>query len=167
VVLLIGWGLVIAAWLTWLAARIAAALTGRHVPTFGGHWIISLARWRTSQAWPGTPTALVLLIAIALVCAAITVVILTRRVVAAHPGDPVAALAVNPQIKSAIEIPARLAPGEGWGAGGGEGPESQCRNSRPLMVTRSPSAGTAAVQPSSWSSRSRRAAAAEGSPWTT
>ena len=44
VVLLIGWGLVIAAWLTWLAARIAAALTGRHVPTFAG---------TGSSAWPG------------------------------------------------------------------------------------------------------------------
>jgi hypothetical protein len=55
VVLLIGWGLTVAAWLVWLAARIAAALTGSHVPPFSERWIISLARWRTSQAWPGSP----------------------------------------------------------------------------------------------------------------
>jgi len=58
-----------------------------------------------------------------LVCAAITVVIVTWRVIAARiprPADPVAALAVNP----AIEVPARLAPGEGWGADGGEGAQS-------------------------------------------
>ena len=59
VVLLIGWGLAAAAWLAWLAARIAAALAGRHVPPFGEHWVISLARGRTGQTWPGTPTVLV------------------------------------------------------------------------------------------------------------
>jgi hypothetical protein len=109
VVLLIGWGLTVAAWLVWLAARIAAALTGSHVPPFSGRWIISLARWRTSQAWPGTPTALVLLIAAALACAAITVVVLPWRVIDARiprPGDPVAALAVNPQIKALTPVPA-------------------------------------------------------------
>ncbi len=34
VVLLIGWGLVTAAWVAWLAARIAAALSGRRMPPF-------------------------------------------------------------------------------------------------------------------------------------
>ena len=70
VVLLIGWGLAAAAWLAWLAARIAAALAGRRMPSFSERWVISLARWRTSQAWPGTPTILVVLIAIVLACAA-------------------------------------------------------------------------------------------------
>jgi TraM recognition site of TraD and TraG len=56
VVLLIGWGLVAAVWLAWLAARIAAALARRRMPPFGERWVISLAGWRTSQAWPGTPT---------------------------------------------------------------------------------------------------------------
>jgi type IV secretory pathway TraG/TraD family ATPase VirD4 len=109
VVLLIGWGLAVVAWLTWLAARMAAALTGHHIPSFGEHWIISLARGRTGQAWPGTPTALVLPIALALACTAITSVALTWRIIGARiprPGDPVAALAVNPQIKPLTPVPA-------------------------------------------------------------
>jgi type IV secretory pathway TraG/TraD family ATPase VirD4 len=109
VVLLIGWGLAAAAWLAWLAARIAAVLAGGHVPPFGERWIISLARWRTGQAWPGTPTLLVSLIAVALACAAITAGAMTWRVIAARippPGDPVAALAVNPRIEPLTPIPA-------------------------------------------------------------
>ena len=108
-VLLIGWGLVIAAWLAWLAARIAAALAGGHVPPFGERWIITLARWRTSQAWPGTPTLLVVLIALLLACGVITAVAMVWRFIAARisrPGDPVAALAVNPQIKPLTPVPA-------------------------------------------------------------
>jgi hypothetical protein len=102
VVLLIGWGLAAVAWLAWLAALIAATLAGHHLPPFSEHWITSLARGRTGQAWPGTPTPLVLLFAVALSCAAITTGILTWRVITARipqPGDPVAALAVNPQIE--------------------------------------------------------------------
>jgi type IV secretory pathway TraG/TraD family ATPase VirD4 len=109
VVLLIGWGLVAAAWLAWLAARIAAALAGRHMPSFSERWVISLARWRTSQAWPGTSTILVVLIAIVLACAAVTAVVVAWRLIAARtprPGDPVAALAVNPQITPLTPVPA-------------------------------------------------------------
>ena len=58
VVLLLGWGLAAGAWLAWLAARIAAALAGRHARPFGEHWIISLAQGHTGQTWPGTPTVL-------------------------------------------------------------------------------------------------------------
>jgi type IV secretory pathway TraG/TraD family ATPase VirD4 len=112
VVLLIGWGLLAASGLAWLAARIAAALAGRHVPPFGEHWIISLAQGRTGQTWPGTPTSLVLLIAVVLACAAITAGTLTWRVIAPRiprPGDPVATLAVNPQIKPLTPVPAAKA----------------------------------------------------------
>jgi type IV secretory pathway TraG/TraD family ATPase VirD4 len=109
VVLLIGWGLAAAAWLAWLAARIAAALDGRHMPAFSERWVISLARWRTSQVWPGTSTILVVLIAIVLACAAVTAVAVAWRLIAARtprPGDPVAALAVNPQITPLTPVPA-------------------------------------------------------------
>ena len=109
VVLLIGWGLVAAAWLAWLAARIAAALAGRHMPSFSERWVISLARWRTSQAWPGTSTILVVLIAIVLASTAVTVGAAAWRLIAARtprPGDPVAALAVNPQITPLTPVPA-------------------------------------------------------------
>jgi len=109
VVLLIGWGLAAAAWVGWLAARIAAALAGRRMPPFGERWIISLARWRTSQAWPGTPTVLVALIAAVLACTVITAGTIAWRIIAARiprPGDPVAALSGNPQITPLTPVPA-------------------------------------------------------------
>ena len=109
VVLLIGWGLAAAAWLAWLAARIAAALSGGHVPSFSAGWIITVARWHTSQAWPGTPTILVALIAAALACAVITAGVIVWRVIAARiprPGDPVAALSGDPQITPLTPVPA-------------------------------------------------------------
>ena len=105
----IGWALAAAAWLAWLAAWLAAALAGGHVPPFSEHWIISLARWRTSQEWPGTPTVLVALIAAVLACAIITAGIIAWRVIAARiprPGDPVAALAGDPQITPLTPVPA-------------------------------------------------------------
>ena len=109
VVLLISWGLAAVAGLAWLAARIAAALAGRPLPPFGERWIISLARGRTGQAWPGTPTVLVAVIAVVLACAVITAGVLTWRIIAARlpqPGDPVAALAANPRIMSLTPVPA-------------------------------------------------------------
>jgi hypothetical protein len=118
VMLLIGWGLAAGGWLAWLSARIAATLAGRRVPPFGEYWLINLARGRTDQTWPETPTVLVLVIAAALAGAAITAGAMTWRVVAARiprPGDPVAALAANPQISpltpvSAAETAIRLRP---------------------------------------------------------
>ena len=109
VVLLIGWGLAAAAWLAWLAARIAAALSGRRMPPFSERWVISLARWRTGQAWPGTPTILVALIAAVLACAVITAGVIVWRIIAARiprPGDPVAALSGDPQITPLTPVPA-------------------------------------------------------------
>ena len=109
VVLLIGWGLAAAAWVAWLAARIAAALAGRRMPPFGERWVISLARWRTSQAWPGTPTILVALIAAVLACTVIMAGTIAWRIIAARiprPGDPVAALSGNPQITPLTPVPA-------------------------------------------------------------
>jgi len=109
VVLGIGWGLAAAAWLAWLAARIAASLWGRRTPSFSEHWVISLARWRTSQAWPGTPTILVVVIAVALAGTAVAACAAGWRVVSPRlrrPGDPVAALANNSQITPLTPVPA-------------------------------------------------------------
>jgi TraM recognition site of TraD and TraG/Type IV secretory system Conjugative DNA transfer len=109
VVLFLAWGLIAAVWLAWLAARIAAILAGRRVPPFSERWVIALIRWRTGQVWPGTPTVLVVLIAIVLACAVITTGITTWRVITARiprPGDPVAALAANPQITPLTPVPA-------------------------------------------------------------
>ena len=109
VVLLLAWGLIAAVWLAWLAARIAAMLAGRRIPPFSQRWVIGLIRWRTGQAWPGTPTVLVVLIAIVLASAVITTGIMAWRVISARiprPGDPVAALAANPQITPLTPVPA-------------------------------------------------------------
>ena len=109
VVLLIGWGLAAAAWLAWLAARHRRSAIRRRMPPFSERWIISLARWRTSQAWPGTPTILVALIAAVLTCAVITAGVIAWRIIAARiprPGDPVAALSGDPQITPLTPVPA-------------------------------------------------------------
>jgi type IV secretory pathway TraG/TraD family ATPase VirD4 len=109
IILLIGWGLAATAWLAWLGARIAAALAGRRIPPFGERWVVSVARWHTGQAWPGTPTLFVVLIAVALACAASTIGTVAWRIIAARippPGDPVAALAVNPQLTPLTPGPA-------------------------------------------------------------
>ena len=106
---LIGLGLAALAWLAWLSAWIAAALSGGRVPAFGGQWALSLARGRTAAAWPGTPTALVSVIGILLAAAATAAVVAAWRVIGPRiprPGDPVAALARNPQIASLAPGPA-------------------------------------------------------------
>ena len=59
IVVLACWGLAAVTWLAWLAARIAAALTGGDVPSYGVHWVYTVLRGRTAQTWPGTPTVLV------------------------------------------------------------------------------------------------------------
>ena len=102
-------GLAAGAWLAWAAAWIAAALTGHRISPYGEHWIISLARGRTGQTWPGTPTVLVLLLGAALAGAAIAAGIVTWRLIAARiprPGDPVAALAASPQVLPLTPVPA-------------------------------------------------------------
>jgi TraM recognition site of TraD and TraG len=94
-------GLAAAAWLVWLAARIAAALSGGRVPGFGARWIAALAMFRTTEAWPGTPTALVVIVAIVLAGAAGAGAVPAWRVIGPRlprPGDPIAALARNPEI---------------------------------------------------------------------
>ena len=118
IILLLAWSLIAAAWLAWLAARLAAVLMGRRVPPFSERWVITLIRLRTGQAWPGTPTLLVAVIDLVLACAVIAAGITAWRVIAARiprPGDPVAALAVNPQIRPltpvlAAETAIRLRP---------------------------------------------------------
>jgi type IV secretory pathway TraG/TraD family ATPase VirD4 len=109
VILLLAWSLAAVAWLAWLAACVAAALAGRRVPPFSERWVISLIQGRTGQTWPGTPAALVAVIAVLLACVVLAAVITVWRVAAARisqPGDPVATLAVNPQIHPLTPVPA-------------------------------------------------------------
>jgi type IV secretory pathway TraG/TraD family ATPase VirD4 len=101
-VLALCWGLAALTGLVWVAAHAAAALSGGHVPPFGEQWAADLARGRTGQAWPGTPTALVVAIAVVLAASATAVVATVWRVISARRpghGDPVAALRRNPGIQ--------------------------------------------------------------------
>jgi hypothetical protein len=86
--LLLAWSLIAAAWLAWLAARLAAVLMGRRVPPFSERWVISLIRLRTGQAWPGTPTLLVAVIDLVLGCAVMAAGIMAWRVIAAASRGP-------------------------------------------------------------------------------
>jgi len=103
IAVLAGWSLVAVAWLAWLAAQIAAALVGGRVPPFSEHWVYTLVRGRTAQAWPGTPDALVIATGLILACTAVVMAAVAWRIIARRipqSGDPVAALARNPQISN-------------------------------------------------------------------
>lgn len=117
VVLLGCWGLFGLLGLVWVAAWIAAMLTGGPpIPTFGAQWATDLVRGHTERTWPGTPTSLVAVTALALVTVAAVAVaaawrVVTRRIPRAD--DPVAALAHNPGIqpltaRTAAKTAARL-----------------------------------------------------------
>jgi len=85
----------------WLAARIAAPVSGGRVAPFGARWVIALVLGRTAQAWPGTPTALVAISGVVLAGLAAVAVVAGWRVAGPRlprPGDPVAALARGAQV---------------------------------------------------------------------
>lgn len=105
----LGWGLAAITALVWVAAWVAAALTGAHVPPFGESWIAALAQGHVGQVWPGTPTVLVACLATGLVgvvagTAAAAWRAISRRL--PRPGDPVAALRRNPGIQPLTPGPA-------------------------------------------------------------
>lgn len=94
-------GVTAAAWLTWLAACIAAAATGGHVAAFGAGWVAALVTGRAAQAWPGTPTPLVAVFGAVLAVLGAALAAGAWRLISPRlpqPGDPVTALARNPQI---------------------------------------------------------------------
>ncbi len=97
------WGLAGIGWLIWLAARLAAvAGTGRSEP-FGMKFLIDIAHGDTSAAWPGTPTSAVIAVAIVLIGLVVVAIALAGRLLVRRlgaPGDPVAALARNPQMRT-------------------------------------------------------------------
>src|SRR6266487_3439537 len=65
------WALVALSWLTWAAARLAAAITGGRAEPFGTRFLDDVLRGRTGRAWPHTPTVVVTSAAIVLVGAAV------------------------------------------------------------------------------------------------
>ncbi|MFC7331235.1 type IV secretory system conjugative DNA transfer family protein [Marinactinospora rubrisoli] len=56
------WALVGLVFLVWLAAWVAALLSGGDVGGFGARWALALFTGDTATAWPGTPTFLVVLV---------------------------------------------------------------------------------------------------------
>ena len=96
------WGVAGLTGLVWVAARIAAALTGGHVPPFGVRWVIEFVVAGPGRAWPGTPTALVAVFAVVLAGILAGMLVVAWRLTAQWrhmPAAPVAALARNPGIK--------------------------------------------------------------------
>ena len=100
-VLVTCWGLAALAALIWAAARIAAALTGGTVAPFGLAFITDLAHGQTASAWPRTSSAAVAVACAVLIGVAAALAVAAARAAGARrnvPGDPVAALARNPQM---------------------------------------------------------------------
>lgn len=96
------WGLIAVFGLVWLAAWIAAAVTGGHVAGFGADWVVDLLRGRTSRTWPGTPSLAVGVAAGALATAVAAATLTAWQVVIASlpaPGDAAAALADDPGVR--------------------------------------------------------------------
>ncbi|MFD0690945.1 type IV secretory system conjugative DNA transfer family protein [Actinomadura fibrosa] len=95
------WTPIFGLWLVWAAARIAAALSGGDVMHFGTDFAIALANRQTQQSWPATPTPLVLLVVAVQSTGLAALAGLVWRCVAGRlpqPGDPLAALADNPNL---------------------------------------------------------------------
>ena len=55
------WGVVALFGVVWVAAWLAALVTPGEVGSFGARWVLWLVTGDTGQAWPGTPTLLVVL----------------------------------------------------------------------------------------------------------
>ena len=108
----IGGGIAGLTGLVWAAARTAAALTSGTVPGFSVRWATALIEGDTAQTWPGTPTPLVLCLALAMIAFACGAVTVGWRFIGRHlpqHGDPVAALRRNPGITPLTPLPAAQA----------------------------------------------------------
>ncbi len=101
--LLACWGVIGFFWLIWMAAWIGSRLFGGRVSDFGFAFVSDVVAGRTAAAWPGTPTAAVVVVSVLLVSLAVAAVVggwwLIVRCLP-DPGDPVAALADNPGLAS-------------------------------------------------------------------
>jgi type IV secretory pathway TraG/TraD family ATPase VirD4 len=95
------WGLAALVGLIWAAARVAAAVTGGTVTPFGLVFVTDIAHGQTARAWPHTSSAAVGVACVVLTGLAAVVAVALARAVSVRrnvPGDPVAALARNPQM---------------------------------------------------------------------
>jgi type IV secretory pathway TraG/TraD family ATPase VirD4 len=99
IVLAACWAVAALVALAWVAAHIAVAIRGGHVPPLSAQWADNLARLRTRQTWPGAPTALVAGIWAGLAVAGTAGPALGWHLVVARlpqHDDPAAALRHNP-----------------------------------------------------------------------
>jgi type IV secretory pathway TraG/TraD family ATPase VirD4 len=112
-VVLIGcWSLVAVCGLIWAAARLAAVVTGGATESFGIKFARDVLNGRTAQAWPHTPTAVVAAAAVVLIGCATALAVGAAWVIArwqSAPGDPVAALARNPRMRTLTRLAAAQA----------------------------------------------------------
>ncbi|MFD0900060.1 type IV secretory system conjugative DNA transfer family protein [Actinomadura sediminis] len=93
------WTPIVGLWILWASAKVAAAFTDGRVMPFGADFAFVLAERNTDQAWPGTPTPLVISVLTVIVTAAATGIWVGWERISARypqPGDAVAALADNP-----------------------------------------------------------------------
>ncbi len=105
-----GWAVLIASWsmlallgFLWVAAAIAAAITGGQTEPLGLSFIRDVLHGRWGQAWPHTPSIAVVLTAVVLGAALTAVVAGAIRLTArlrTPPGDPVVALSRDPRLRA-------------------------------------------------------------------
>jgi len=109
-----GWVVLIACWsavavsgLIWAAATVAGAVAGGRTESFGVKFTRDLLHGRTQDAWPHTSTAAVVIIAVAMAALAAGLATGVFRLAGrwrAAPGDPVAALARNPRMRTLTRV---------------------------------------------------------------
>jgi type IV secretory pathway TraG/TraD family ATPase VirD4 len=103
------WSVVAACGLIWAAARLAAGVTGGTTESFSMKFASDVVHGRTEQAWPHTSTVAVVAAAVVLSGCAAALAIGVALVVARlrpAPGDPAAALARNPRMRTLTRLPA-------------------------------------------------------------
>src|SRR6202035_5582073 len=91
---------------------IAAAITGGRAQPFGMKFVKNILNGYAKRDWPHTPTAAVIIVAAVLVGGAIALAVVAGRLIARLrpvPGDPVAALARNPRMRTLTRLPAARA----------------------------------------------------------
>jgi type IV secretory pathway TraG/TraD family ATPase VirD4 len=107
-VLIACWSLVALIGLVWVAARLAAWITGGTAESFGMKFAAEVLHGRTGQAWPHTPTVVVTVTVFVVAGCVAALATMSVRVIVRlwpAPGDPVAALARNPRMKALTRLP--------------------------------------------------------------
>jgi type IV secretory pathway TraG/TraD family ATPase VirD4 len=111
-ILIVTWGVLALLDIVWAAATIAAKLTGGRAQPFGIKFVKNIMNGSAHRDWPHTPTGAVIAVGIVLAALAVTLVVAVWRLAVRlrpAPGDPVAALARNPRMRTLTRLPAARA----------------------------------------------------------